>query len=261
MFEIERFEYLVPTINTSRQYWFIRTNGGEYYDDFFKGGFVAIGFDKVLLYDLVQARNTAQGLEQITASIRKNYPDHTRPQASAKMLIRFIDDIKKGDIIVIPSEGSRHVAFGEVLESTTYLKNESKDIDSCPFEKRKKVKWLKSISRYKLNPNLYQLFFSHHALTGANQYADYIDKTLNSFFVKLGKAHLVLDVTTREGIPARDLFSMGTSLLNLVENYGEEHQEDLSVDDIEIKTNLESPGTVELISQSVLGLMVIGNWS
>ena len=38
-----RSEGIEPTLVPNRNYWFLRTHGGDYYKEFFLKGFVAIG--------------------------------------------------------------------------------------------------------------------------------------------------------------------------------------------------------------------------
>lgn len=248
----------VPKISEKRNYWFVRTLGGQYFEDFANGNFISIGYNEILLFDVNLAKNTKNPTEFLADKVRKFYEENGTPAHTANQILKFVYEIKKGDVVLIPSDSSMFLKFGEVLEDFTYLKSESKDSDKCPFEKRKKVRWIKTISKDQLNPNLYKLIYSHHTITKANIYDQYIDKTLNTFFTKNNKAHLVLDVSTPQGINAKELFRMGLNLFDLLDNFCEEEQLQVSSDDIETKVNLSSPGTVELISNSVYALGIIG---
>lgn len=254
----EEIKSKIREISKNKNYWFVRTQGGDYYENFINGEFISIGYDKILLFDVDQLKNSPNPTEALADKVRKYYEDNLTPTHTANQILKFVNEINKGDIVLIPSTSSNHITFGEVTDSKTYLKSESKDIDNCPFEKRKKVKWIKTVQKLKLNPNLYRLIYSHHAITEANFYDQYIDKTLNSFFIKYNRAHLVIDVATNEGINARELFTMGLQMFECVDSFSKSNNYNASSDDIEIKTNLESPGTVEFISNSVLALTIIG---
>lgn len=39
-------------IPESRDYWLVRSMGGDYYDDFYQNGYVAIGYDEISLKEV-----------------------------------------------------------------------------------------------------------------------------------------------------------------------------------------------------------------
>lgn len=248
----------VIEISEQRNYWFVRTQGGEFYEDFSFGNFISIGYDKILLSDITEAKNSPSPTEFLAEKVRKFYEDNGTPTHTANQILKFVYEIKKGDIVLIPSVSSSEIRFGEVVETPLYLKSDSNDFDNCTFQKRKKIKWLKKVYKNKLNPNLYKLIYLHHAVTDASAYDQYIDKTLNTFFIKHGKAHLVIDIQTQKGIHARQLFRTGLNLLDTLDEYEEFENVDLDTNDIETKVNLESPGTIEFISENIQSIFIIG---
>lgn len=258
MLSTQNFIEKVRKIDASKNYWFVRTQGGDYFNDFANGNFVAIGHDQILLSDVSRAKLSPNPSEALGEKVRKYYEENKMPTHTANQILKFAYEIKKGDIVFIPSSSSSILKFGEVLETPAYLKSDSLDKDDCPFEKRKKVRWFKSIKKKQLDPNLYKLIYSHHTITNAKDYEQYIDKSLYSFFIKEGKGHLVIDVTTTNGIKAKELFRLGLDLFDSVDTFGEDTNIKVNSDDVEAKVNLNSPGTVEFISQSVQVLAIIG---
>lgn len=251
----------LPKINASRNYWFFRTNGGQYYDDFINRKFIAIGYDKINLADIKAAQNNDDTSIQILGEkIKKAYGDEeTRPNYIASQLTKFAYGIKKGDIVFIPSYSSSEITFGEVLETSAYVDNITiNDPNACPYYKRKKVKWFRTMSRDELDPNLYKLMFSHHTITEADNYGEFIDKITNSFFIKNDKAHLVLDVQTKDEIKAKDLFQMGILSLELLDDFCEAENLSYKSDDFNVKLNLQSPGLIELSGITMGGIVIIG---
>ncbi len=169
--------------------------------------------------------------------------------------------IRKDDIVLIPSHSSSRISIGEVVETPVTLANniqQTKDIKVCPFVKRKKVRWLKDISRESLEPALYKMLFSHHIISGANQYATLIDNTINNFYVKRDEATVVLEVTSRDKINARELFRMGDNLLDTVDDFCKYYGIDIDTSDIEIKLNLQSPGKIQLSGKQKSAVLIIG---
>lgn len=193
-------------------------------------------------------------------TIKRKFKDEARPGYAAAQLLRFAYEIKKGDIILIPSNSSDTFTFGQVEETAPYIDAGN---DDCKFVKRKKVKWLKTINRNNLDPNLYKLMFSHHAITSADDYDTYIDKIINSFFLKGQEAHLVLDVKRTDDVRAKDLFQMGTIALELLDEFSESEDLQYNSNQVNLKLNVQSPGFIELTGSSMpavllLGLLIVG---
>lgn len=245
----------VPTIKSDRKYWFVRTNGGEYYDSFIKGGYIAIGYNEISLSAIQVAKNNdSAGIENLTLKIKETYKEEeSRPGHVASQLVRFAYQIKKGDIVLIPNENSHTIHFGEIASTPTDIVRAPND--KCPYQKRKRVKWIKSVRRNKLDADFYKLMFSHQTITDASDYAGFIDRTLNSLFIKGDETHLVLDVNTTDEINAKSLFSFGNAL-----NLTEELCSDESIDnpDFNVKLNVQSPGTIEITAVVALGVIALG---
>jgi len=261
---MELFELVknLPTVKADRNYWFFRTRGGLYYEAFHKGGFIAFGKNKIDLESIDTAKKLGEkAAEQLKAIVSKKYPDEQRPSYVAKQILRFAYDIKKGDIIVIPSENSDELAFGEVLETPIYI--ELDPSDECDYFKRKPVKWFTTKNRHKLDAEMFKLISSHHTITEANAYSGIIDKEIMNFFIKGDTAHLVMGVKTKDNISAKDLFSMGLLQIELYEAFCQAENIPYDEDNIKVKLDVRSPGFIELsgtdfASIILLALLIIG---
>ena len=171
---------------------------------------------------------------------------------------------------MIPSENSKSVSIGEVTSSIVeldadapYVLPEKGQHRKCPFIKRKPVKWIKEVKRAQLDPLLYKLLFSHHFISDGSAYENIIDGMLHDFYIKGRETYLILDVATKSDIEARVLFDTGSSLLSLVDGFGEEYNIDIDSSDVDIKLSLRSPGKIELKSKIfgvalIMGLLVVG---
>lgn len=249
----------LPKISETRNYWFFRTNGGKYYEDFKEKKYIAIGYNRVTLAT-ISSGNTrdATGIEILGEQIERIYKEEEgRPYFVASQLLKFAYEIKKGDIVFIPSESSTYITFGEVT-ATPVIIAENKDTVNCPYTKRKKVRWLKTITRDELDPNLYKLMFSHHTITNASGYAEQIDKLLNNFFIKGDTASLVLKVGTNEEVKGRDLSRLVDLPLDLLDEFCKQEGLDYNSEDYNIKLKLESPGLILLSGVSTGGIILIG---
>lgn len=259
----------VLELSTDRRYWFIRTDGGYFFEEFIAKGIVAIDWNEVNDLELIKAcgendseldeeqrKERAENIDRLVRLIQQKYPDETRPKYVARQIIQFVNEVREGDIVLIPSRNSWLITFGQVQSNDLVPMDEEGE---CDWEKRKKVDWIKTVERDKLDPFLFRLFYSQHAVTDANPYAAFIDRTLYPIFIKGNKAHLILDVRRSDGIPASSLASLIIGGLNLVETFAQETGTDLDKDSIEIRINVQSPGTIEFLGSidPVLVLTII----
>ena len=172
----------------------------------------------------------------------------------------FFFEVKKGDIVIIPNHGSEKLLFGEITNnkissSKAYDKEREKNYS---FELSRSVRWEKSRDRYELNPKLYSLFFSHHTISSGDSYGTYIDNELQDFYSKDGLTHLLIPIRKEGDINARGLSRLCLDLLDLTDEFLKENNIQAETDDIKIKSNINSPGTIELIGACSLGLIALG---
>jgi restriction system protein len=263
--EIEKILLNIPTFK-ERNYWLVRTQGGQYYGDYRSNDFIAIGHNEISLNDINESKkNTKNPYELLTAKIKGNNKEQLRPKYIATQLFKFAYEINKGDIVIIPGDNSAQISFGEIIETPMFLEDniDYSNHKKCNYIKRKKVKWLKDIYRDELEPKLYKLLFSHHTITKANQYSSEIDRTINDFYIKEDEAHVILKVAAFDEIKARSLFQMGNNLLDIVDQYCKDNNLDIDTSEVEIKLNLQSPGTIQLSGKqktaiAIIGLLIVG---
>ena len=247
----------IPKVK-ERRYWLVRTEGGKNYNSFLAGNFIAIGYNKITLED-IQAGNTGDevGVNVLANKILKIYgEEEKRPKHSARQLIKFAYEIKKGDIVMIPSENSEYIQFAEVKSSIAF--NNFDDKYECDLIKRKEIQLLRQVSKLRLDPKLYKLMFSHHTITDADQYGEVIDKIINGIFIKQDHAHLVLEVQAEHEIKARSLFKMGDIALDLLDEFCIEEGLDYKSEDFEVKLAVQSPGFIELSGLGMGGIIILG---
>ncbi|WP_263560043.1 hypothetical protein [Paenibacillus polymyxa] len=265
---IKENEIPIVMIPEDRRYWLVRTQSGEFYDEFFHDGFIGIGWNE--FSDIEKFLNTEK--DEMTDLISITYkPDEgekpPQPGRIYGQIYRFLSELNVNDIVMIPSSNSSHISFG-IIESEPYIEEVSEtglDMGLCPFIKRRDVNWIKTVQRDRLDPYLYRMMQAHQAISNANDYANYIDRTLHSFYLKGDKAHLVVDVKQEKQIPAVDMISYVSTLLDivpLIEN-PEKPEETFKKEDVDLKLNVQSPGLMEFISQSpyvmmILGMVVVG---
>ena len=202
--ELDEIIDSLPKIADQRRYWLVRTQGGTLYDTFRENNFVAIEHDDISLSKLAEIRDVTKDdpiltqrliREEIQKQQTQLYevgkiPIDNRPGLTASQIYRFVFEIKKGDIVIIPSTNSDLVSFGEIKES--YIPNVSADDPrrlGPSYFLRKRVNWKSDIPRIDLDPFLFRLFLAHQAVNEVSHYAGVIERSLNNFFILDEYAH------------------------------------------------------------------------
>lgn len=245
----------VQKIKKDMVYWFVRTESGKYYEDFLFNSYIAIGWNDINILSGDNDENTLK-------LIKEKYPDSI-PGRVLNPIKRFCLEMKVGDMVIIPSTSSATFAFG-IIESEPYIEEKEPQLlddyesEQCPYIKRRSVRWFSSLDRHRLDPHLFQFFRAHQAISNASSYADHIDRTLHTLYIKDNIAHIVLDVCTTENIPANKLIKFMSGMLH--------HLEEITGDpnasnDIDVKLNVQSPGILEFIGPplkvAVLAIILI----
>lgn len=254
--EIDEIIQQIPKVRDNRNYWFVRTQGGDYYESFVQRRFVAIGYNKVSLSEIKTANDSAATKDYLAEIIKSKYPDEQRPNYIGKQLIDFAYNIKKGDVVLVPSASSEVISIGEVVNTPVY---EAEQSDECPFLKRKKVIWTKKHLCFdKLDPKLLKIKFSHRTITSIeNVLHPFIERIISPLYVKNDIGHLTLHTAKKENVSAYSLFTTWSSLLDLVDSFGKNEGVAIDKENFDIRINVQSPGSLEFISASVFGLTAL----
>lgn len=251
------------TIPDGRNYWLVRTMGGDFYRDYFKGKFIAIGYDKITLKDIKHANSQGLGAQRnLTETIKNRYADSKKeinPSYAAAQILKFATEIKEGDIVIVPGKShKRQVAIG-VVKSKVYdtpLNDANNQKDVCHFLKRIDVSWIKEDYRNLLNPQMQLMFSSRHIVSNVSDYAEYIDSTTNDFYEKDNNTYLVLRVKTAQEISGSDFLFAG-DIFQLVDEYFEENGLDINTEEVvKIKACVQSPGDIILFAKDNPGLVM-----
>ena len=248
-------------IDDTRGYWLVRTEGGRFYDDFNIGLFIGLGFNKITEKTLTDCYNNEMANEQLKELIIERYPEETRPGLITSYITTFYKTMKRGDIVAIPSEGSHSILFGEIMDDVyfedekniTNLEDSGVERTICPYYMRRKVKWIKSVARDKLDLKFLKALFAHNAIVDLREYGAIIDRMLSSIFVKDRRLHYKLVISTEAEIPLEVYVDLVRSLQGLCDefnNLDETFNMSCDMKDISVKMQAESPGFWEFISES-----------
>lgn len=248
----------IEEIPEQRNYWLIRTESGKFYFDFLENNYVAIGWDE--FSDI----NTFKTLEEdkIKDKISNIYKNEKRPGYIYNQIKRFMFEIKKGDMILIPSENSTQIAFGLVTESF-FVRDCYKDMHAsknakCNFKKCIKVDWKAKIYKEKFDPYLRMLMFTHITITNINDYKSYINRLLYSNYILDNMVHVTFNVTSTNNINAIELLNF----LNLISKesidvFNQITGASLEKNTIDLKLNVQSPGPIEFIGWATGAILAV----
>ncbi len=263
----------VPKIAAEARYWFVRTDGGELYKAFTSTSSISIGYASIgsdFVRSLERTENfldlTYGARESLKNEIKKHYPKvgktdektHDRSGLAASQLFAFCSLMKRGDVVIIPSVSTDLLSFGFVADDEPYREELRYAGELFPeYTKRRKVQWVRALTKPEINPHLFKLFFNHMAIVEATPYAEWIDSLLYEFFSKGEEYHFVLKVRTGESIPAQDLFRACLDLFGLAEKFARTQGVELDTSDIKTRINLNSPGDVEFWKKSATAALLI----
>lgn len=243
---------------SDREYWFIRTFGGSFYDDFVRFGFIAIDNDGLRYQDIVNAKknetknNPSQKI--LGDLIKKRNPNAKFYQVHAKALIDFCYNIKKNDLVFIPDDYGA-LTFGIVQDKAINL--DMKRDDQVPYNFRRKIKWVERRRKRELDAKMWPLFNSQKTVNNASKYAEYINPSLNTLYKNGALSYLSLDVLTSNPIDARSFFTLGNDILDISEEINKYFKIN-SDNKVDVKLELKSPGSIELIALGMFGLAALG---
>ncbi|MBQ8298630.1 MAG: hypothetical protein IJX99_01985 [Clostridia bacterium] len=252
----------IPIIDKNRKYWLVRTESGKFFEDFLFNNYIALGWDKIEDINVYSQMPEKERLEEIAKLYEEE--KEKRPGAIYNQIMRFTYEMRPGDIVLIPSENSFQIAFGELIDDVVYPYEKKIDFQEestypeCTYNRRRNVNWIKIVKRDLLDPYLYKLMCSHAAISDACAYSNYIDRTLSPIFVKDDLVHVVYDVTTTANIPATSIISFISSVLSILDVFNTITESSYDKNDIDLRLNVQSPGPIEFIGYATGGGLVLG---
>jgi restriction system protein len=246
----------LPIIKENKKYWFFRTEGGIFHDDFFTNNFIAIGYNNIPLKVIKEAKdsNTSHELETY---IKDKYITLKKYKLAAHQLLRFSYEMTKGDIVIIPTYNSNQLSIG-IVDSNEVVLSEKQSINvkhPTNYIKRRKIKWIKTINRDAVDAALYKVPYSHHVLTDVTKYGEKIDRNLYDFYQKGTDAHLVIRIKTEKKVGLGELIELFQDIQNLYSEFNKATGE--NDDPIQIQLQIESPGFLKINSSSKKGIIFL----
>ena len=255
--QLEQFSQLIHDINPEKHYWFFRTMGGLLYDEFVSKGFIAIGYDVILMRDLQNLpERDDMARAFLKARLHEVNKEMTDPQiaVAAGQIVRFFRELSVGDVIVAPNSQSRKFAIG-VIESEMYEDSGKHGEKECQFAKRRRVRWEKEVWRHELDPKAILAFGNQQTMSSIDEYAEFIDRKISKLYNKGDKTYLALRVN-HDGPLSWDDWSLIGDLGVIFRDFSEENNLGVDLTKIEMKVNVQSPGDIMMAVAYGAGILL-----
>lgn len=251
--------FSIEEVPETRNYWLVRTNSGIFFEDFYHNGYISIGWDE--FSDIEQLRKEKE--EVLKEKISKTYSEEKRPGYILNQIRRFMFDLKKGDMVLIPSSNSSVVAFG-IITKEFYTENVppipfNPNNPKCTYKKRIKIKWIKTLSKDDFDPYMRMLMFTHTTVSDINEYKDFINRILYPIYISGDKVHLTYNVQTTEDISFLNFSDFLNVISRALQLFDDTTNNNFRKDKLDIKTTLNSPGVIEIIGLVFGGGLVLAS--
>lgn len=262
---------LIPHHN----YWMIRSDGGKSYEPFLRRKIVALRMPYISHSYAANVANmdvpAKMALDEIKAHLEtiskdplmlihesvKELQNQTTRSTRASQLYAFTKVIAKGDIVLVPSEGTSHVSIGMIKEDGLLVD----DFINKTYPICRSVEWLNQIPRYRLDPGLTRALSAHQAISNLSDYEEYIERSINSCFVKDDVCNYVLTLNSLD-INAEKFFNLGSDVISMLKLLNDQYQLGIDPGEINLSMNLNSPGKIVFKSKAVaIAFLMMGLFS
>jgi hypothetical protein len=250
--ELNDFLAKIPSVEEENGHWLFRTMGGKLYQPFFYKSIIALD------YTNIEEGKVAELLEgDINETkinfVKSKYSDHRRPGLIIANLKRFYNEMKIGDIVLIPNAAGKNLMVGKIvsgvkiIEGIERVKSDGKIYIDHEYRRAREVRWIAAARRRNFSPELYSLLNTHQTISRADSYAEWIDSLLYNIYKKGSQYHYKININQRYGLSAKTVYGVFYELLTTVDEFLKKEHIDETTDNIDTKIVLSSPGYVEFL--------------
>ena len=238
----------IPIVNERRRYWFVRTVGGQYREEFIDEKFIGINWNDFSDIDsLKRCKDDVEHKISLRDQLAETFDGNIKKAGRILgQITRFVYEMRKGDVVIIPTENSTKITFG-IIESDLYIEQftsdkleELRQEGKCDYLKRRKVNWVKTVYRENLDPVLYNMCRAHQTISCCDEYDMNIDRLLEPIYFKNGKVYFTVRVNQANDIKAYDMYSLYGMAYDVLK---------IDKDSVLSKVNVQSPGVLQWISE------------
>ena len=137
------------------KYWGVRLGeGGKFVKVCYENKVIAIGwFDSENLNWLNSEKDPEKALDVLKKRFRIQHPDNSESSVGMKCgeIYRFVREFQEGDVVLVPDPQERKIIIGRISGQYQYVQNPQ---DECDYNHRRKVEWLKIVSRDEVSQKL-----------------------------------------------------------------------------------------------------------
>lgn len=242
----------VAEINSQKEYWYVRTDGGDHYNDFIQNGYVGINWDFIPASDIREENLDYLRKSIITNSYKyRNVPYDKLGSGEKSSVTKTINklftfkNLKRGDVVLIPSEDADYFSIGEIADDEIYTASRS-ELSGGGFLKRRKVNWLKKSVRHHYYNSLFYLLKHAHTIVSIKKHADFIDSLMEELYIKDGDCFLSLRINKESEISLKDLKDLFDNYLGLISRVNHDFNFGEKIDTTTVKLSLNSPGFINI---------------
>ena len=263
----------IPVASNSQQVWFIRTSGGDYYDDFRLNNYVAIGWDKIPIDWIIRkplnpkqsnavASADADTMDEIwpikplSEKEFKNrvsdlYPDDKRPGLVYGQLNTFYNVMRAGDWIVIPSKSTQVLTIGvlgDILHDDIIERKKipGKEYVNCGYTHKRVVIWKREL------PASYDIYLqkslrAQQTISNITDISGLVFRHLYPVYVVKNEVRVTFQKTTDGELNVLSNIDLISSVIDIAAQIAELYKVAPFTKDFTMKTAVGSPGIIELI--------------
>lgn len=211
-------------IPNNTNYWLLRADGGKYLTDFEQNSFIGIGHNKITIQEINNSASPKDNLGRtdIKFLYEKYYSDEAKQAITLRsnQLESFIYDFKIGDIVIVPNRQSIYYDIGIISgnpydepEDNLKFKQRYKTPNGlnyrvCPYIKRRKVCWVKSVKRHSLPKELSFVVNAQQTIFSIREAHNAINKLLSPVFIDSKGINIVIATDIDNGLSIEQLASI-----------------------------------------------------
>lgn len=240
---------IILEIPQDTKYWLVRADGGKFYHDFMLNNFIAVSDNEVTLESISEfpqlKSDIGHTIEGYKSLYNETYEEWNQQQIAhaASRTMKFLDEIKEKDIVIVPSHRSQNFIVGIVTGDPYQINEEEIGITEhyakCSYLKRRRVQWVKEVPRSAISEKMYWILSSHQSILSLNDHDEYIDKLLAPIYIKNGQCYGALKIDRKDGVTSSEWLK----LYSVIEDVKDDSSE------IVVKSNVQSPGHIEILSE------------
>lgn len=237
----------IKEISEDINFWLVRSKSGFFYDEYKNEKYIGLGWNYITDKNVNEADDSK--VEAIKDEIKRLYKTK-QPTTIINKCDRFINEMKKDDIVMIPSAHNNKILFAKIGEYFTKDISVEKEneiisrIDSseyygfdeeCPYSKRRHIQIITEVDGSRINPNLYKALASYHGLSKINKYAEFILRSIYILYIYKNKLYFVIPIEKKDSINSRTLAEFILNITDILEYTNEKIN-------VTSKIDLNSPG-------------------